>query len=191
MRKWTAIVVAIAALCGVIEGREGRPGGTAPARPTVDVSLPDITLTRTDGARVPLREVLSDRQPVVMNFIFTSCTTICPVMSATLSKFQAGLGSNRDDVKLVSISIDPEYDTPARLAEYAATLKRGPGWEFFTGSPGDIVAIQRAFGTYRGEKLSHEAVTFVRARGRQRWARVDGLVSAGQLKDAFVRAEAK
>jgi len=191
MRTWIGIVVVLAALCGVVDGREGRRDSAGPSRPVVEVSLPDIALTRSDGARVALHEVLSDRQPVVMNFIFTSCTTICPVMSATFSKFQAGLGARRGEVKLVSISIDPEYDTPARLAAYAATLETGPGWGFYTGNQSDIVAIQRAFGTYRGEKLSHEAVTFIRARGGQRWTRVDGLVGAGQLRDAFARAEAQ
>jgi protein SCO1 len=189
MRKWTVVVAVIAALWGNTEAREGRHEATAAARPSVEVSMPDVTLTRSDGARVALSEVLSDRQPVVMNFIFTSCSTICPVMSATFAKFQAGLGAKRGEVKLVSISIDPEYDTPERLAAYAATLKIASGWEFFTGSDSDIVAIQRAFGAYRGEKLSHEAVTFIRARGGQRWTRVDGLVSAGQLRDAFLRAE--
>ena len=157
--------------------------------PRVDVSLPDVTLTRSDGARVALRDVLTDRQPVVLNFVFTSCTTICPVMSATFSKFQAGLGPRRGDVKLVSISIDPEYDTPSRLAAYARTLKAGAGWDFFTGSEADIVAIQRAFGTYRGEKMSHEALTFLRAKDGQRWTRLDGLVSVGQLREAFSHVE--
>jgi protein SCO1 len=168
-----------------------RVSAAAPTLAHVSVTLPAVVLTRSDGVRVPLADVLNDRQPVVLDFIFTSCATICPVMSAMFSKFQTGLGARKADVRLVSISIDPEYDTPARLAAYARSIKSAPGWEFYTGRDQDIVAIQRAFGTYRGEKMSHEALTFLRAKGGTRWSRLDGLVGAGQLREAFTRVEAE
>lgn len=189
MRRIVSGLLALLMIVTLDNGR--RVSAAASTLPRVAVTLPSVVLTRSDGVRVPLADVLNDRQPVVLDFIFTSCTTICPVMGAMFSKFQTGLGTRKADVRLVSISIDPEYDTPARLAAYAKSIKAAPGWEFYTGSDADIVAIQRAFGTYRGEKMSHEALTFLRAKGGSRWSRLDGLVGAGQLRDAFTRVEAE
>ncbi len=93
---------------------------------TGDYEVPAVTLVRDDGKSVSLPSELDDGRPVVLDFVFTTCTTICPVLSATFSKLQDELGSMRDRVHLVSISIDPEQDTPARLAEYARKFHAGP-----------------------------------------------------------------
>jgi protein SCO1 len=149
------------------------------------VDIPDLELVRSDGARVRLRNELEGGQTVMLNFIFTTCTTICPVMAATFAQVQDGLGADGDNVRLVSVSIDPSYDTPARLAEFARAHDAGPEWHFLTGKPADIEAVQKAFGAYRGSKFNHAAVTFVRGAGTQRWQRIGGLTSAGVLEAAL------
>jgi protein SCO1 len=150
-------------------------------RSTADYTLPPVSLVREDGKTVSLSEELDDGRPVVLDFIFTTCTTICPVLSQTFTQLQGKLGGERDQVHLVSISIDPEQDTPARLEAYARRFRAGPQWHFFTGSTRASVAVQRAFDVYRGDKMNHTPVTFLRAAHGRRWVRIDGFASSDEL----------
>jgi protein SCO1/2 len=150
-------------------------------RSTADYQLPGVGLVREDGSVVTLPRELDDGRPVVLNFIFTTCTTICPVLSQTFTQLQEKLGSELGKVHLVSISIDPEQDTPARLEEYARRFHAGPAWRFYTGTTEASVAVQRAFEVYRGDKMNHTPVTFLRAAHGRRWVRVDGFASAEEL----------
>jgi len=151
-------------------------------RSSASYSIPDVSLVDMDGAQVSLRDGLGGDEPVMLNFIFTSCTAICPVMSATFMQVQEGLGEERSKVRMVSISIDPENDTPARLREYAGRFHAGAQWRMLTGSVEDSIAVQRAFGAYRGGKMNHAPVTFLRAGGADKpWVRLDGLVSASDI----------
>src|ERR1700740_3498254 len=85
----------------------------------VPVALPGVLLERADGKQIALPAALNDNRPVVLNFIYTSCNSVCPLLSAVLAQFRDQLGSERAGVHLVSISIDPEEDTPRRLSAYA------------------------------------------------------------------------
>lgn len=177
--------------CCTLKGAEEeheKPGGYQ--RSIEDVAVPDLTLVRMDGRRVSLREELTSDTPVLMNFIFTTCTTICPVMSATFSRVQAGLGEEGAGVRMVSISIDPEQDTPARLRDYAQRHEAGPDWHFLTGSVEQIAAVQRAFDAYRGSKFNHAPLTFLRMPGDARWVRIEGLVQAEVILDEYERLAA-
>jgi protein SCO1/2 len=143
--------------------------------------VPHVTLLRDDGAAVRLDQELSDSRPVVLSFIFTTCTTICPMTSQILSMLQQKLGDDRDKVHLVSISIDPEQDTPARLREYAARFKAGPEWRHYTGTVQASITAQRAFNVYETDKANHQPVTLVRSAGGNHWVRFEGFASADQL----------
>lgn len=143
--------------------------------------LPQVMLVREDGQQVSLAEELDDGKPVVMNFIFTSCTTVCPVSSRIFSVFQDELGSKRDTLHMVSISIDPEQDTPSVLKKYASKYGAGSGWHFYTGTEAASAATQRAFDVYRGDRMNHTPVTLMRAAPGQPWLRIDGFATAGEL----------
>jgi protein SCO1/2 len=130
---------------------------------------------------VSLVQELDDGRPVVLSFIFTSCTTICPMISATLAQLQRKLGRERGQVHLVSISIDPEFDNPVRLREYGKRFGAGPGWNHYGGTLAASQAVQRAFGAYRGDKMNHAPVTLVRTAPGGEWVRIDGFATADQL----------
>jgi protein SCO1/2 len=151
------------------------------ARATAAYTIPDVELVRDDGKTVQLGQELDDGRPVVLSFIFTSCTTICPTITATLAQLQRKLGPARDQVHLVSISIDPEFDTPARLREYARKFGAGPEWQHYGGTLAASREVQRAFGAYRGDKMNHAPVTLVRTAPGKEWVRIDGFASADQL----------
>ena len=146
-----------------------------------DYKAPAVRLVRDDGKAVSLVDELNDGRPVVLAFIYTSCTTVCPLTSATLSELQGKLGAARDSVHLMSISIDPEQDTPARLHEYAKKFGAGPAWNHYTGTVASSVAVQTAFGVYVGDKMSHRPVTLLRPTADSRWIRIDGFASSEQM----------
>lgn len=163
-----------------------RPAAPSPryVRSIAEISPPPVTLTDAQGERVPLAAVLDSSEPVVLQFIFTTCPSICPALSATLSAAQAELGEN---ARLVSISIDPEFDTPARLRDYARRFNAGPRWRFLTGSREDVAAVQKAFGAYRPNKMWHEPLTFLRPASGESWVRLAGPMSAEELVAEFRR----
>jgi protein SCO1/2 len=152
---------------------------------TTPYSIPVVQLIRDDGRTVSLPEEMNDGRPVVLNFVFTTCSSICPLMSQVLAQFQRKLGAGRDRVHLMSISIDPEEDTPARLREYARKFHAGPEWQHYTGTVAASLAAQRAFNVWSGDKMSHAPVTLVRAAPGKPWLRIEGFVTPDELLQKY------
>jgi protein SCO1/2 len=150
-------------------------------RSEIAYKVPELALVRDDGKQVQLTQELADDRVVVLNFIYTTCTTICPLSSQVFGVLQEKLGSDLSHVHLVSISIDPEQDTPARLREYARRYHAGTHWQHYTGTVLASNAAQQAFGVYRGDKMNHEPVTLLRSAPGAPWVRLDGFASADDL----------
>jgi protein SCO1 len=171
------------------------PAGAQDARSVVssdlDYQVPDVQLVRDDGKRVSLLQEINDGRTVVLNFIFTDCSSFCPLSSQTLAGFQEKLGSERPRVHLMSISIDPEQDTPARLRAYARKYHAGPEWQHYTGTLEASVAAQRALGAYRGDKMSHTPLTLMRAADGKSWRRIDGFVTPDELLSQYRQLTAR
>lgn len=148
-------------------------------------NIPDLTLINADGKPVRIQDAINLDEPLMVNFIFTTCPSICPVMSATFAQTKKQLGPVHDDIHFLSISIDPEFDTPEKLTAYAKKFNAGPEWQFLTGSLEDSIAMQRAFNAYRGEKMNHAPLTLLRASKNTAWVRVDGLATASDLVDEY------
>ena len=148
---------------------------------TANYSVPQVQLVRDDGKVVSLPGEINDGRPVIMNFIYTTCTEICPVTSHTFELLQDKLGNDRDKVHMVSITIDPEQDTPERLAAYSRKYDAGPQWRYYTGTIEASIAAQRAFDVYRGDKMNHSPVTLLRAAPGKSWLRIEGFASADEL----------
>jgi protein SCO1/2 len=143
--------------------------------------LADLTFQDQTGRTTSLRDAVGQDKPVLVNFIFTTCTTICPVMSAGFKQVQKSLGSESDHVRMVSISIDPELDTVNALQEYATRYGATPSWRFLTGTRAAVEAAQRTFGAFRGDKNNHAPATYLRRTSTSPWEVVDGLSSAETL----------
>jgi protein SCO1/2 len=164
---------------------EGAVNNNAYTRSVAAYKTPDVKLVDANDKQISLHDSLDGSGPVMLNFIFTTCTTICPVMSGTFSQVQAKLGATRSKVRIISISIDPEHDTPSRLQEYAKRFEAGPQWSMLTGSIENSIAVQRAFDIYRGDKMNHEPVTFLRKGPDQPWVRISGFITADDLLREF------
>lgn len=151
------------------------------SRARVVYETPQVSLVRADGERVSLPRELDDGRPVLLNFIFTTCSSVCPLASQTFAEFRDRLGTQVSGVHLMSISIDPEQDTPARLREYSRKYHAGPEWQYYTGTLDASIAVQRAFDVYRGDKMSHTPVTLMRAAPGRPWLRIEGFVTPDDL----------
>ena len=147
--------------------------------------IPAVHLVRDDGKEVSLADEIDDGRPVVLNFIFTTCSSICPLMSQTFAQFDHKLGADRSRVHLMSISVDPEEDTPARLREYARKFHAGPEWQHYTGTIEASLAAQRAFNVWRGDKMSHTPITLLRAAPGRPWVRIEGFVTPSELAHLY------
>jgi protein SCO1/2 len=157
------------------------PASSGPATSLREYAVPEVRLVRDDGQEISLPEEMNDGRPIVLNFIFTTCSDICPLSSAVLSQFEHRLGAEAERLHLMSISIDPEQDTPARLLEYARKYHAGPEWRHYTGTLDASVTAQRAFDVYRGGKMSHTAVTLMRAAPGRPWLRIEGFATPDDL----------
>lgn len=147
--------------------------------------VPSVKVLTADGRAQALRPLIDDGRPVVLTFLYTSCTTVCPVTSHVIDEFVRALGPEALQVNVVSVSIDPDHDTVARLAEHARS--RGGRGTFVTGDPQSSETVQRAFDAWRGDKMNHDAVIFLRAPASPVWVRLDGLVSPRRLLDEYRR----
>jgi protein SCO1 len=92
----------------------------------------------------------------VANFVFTRCGTVCPTLTAKFKALQTRL-DELEGVRFVSISVDPEHDTPEVLKEYAARYAAGERWHFLTGPLADIErTVVQGFKVHRGEPTPNE-----------------------------------
>lgn len=104
---------------------------------------PAFDLVNQDGQRVRNSDL--EGSPYVAAFMFTSCTTACPMMAGRFSSLQEQISDSR--VKLVSFTVDPERDTPEVLKGYLQRFKADTGrWSFLTGTKEQMVAAERGFG---------------------------------------------
>jgi len=149
-------------------------------RSETNYRIPTLTLVRQDGKAVRFPAEVDDGRAVMLQFIYTSCTAICPVTTRTFAQVQEALGKDSSKLHMLSISIDPEYDTAPRLDSYAKKLGAGPQWQFYTGTLQDSVTLQKSFDAFRGDKMNHVPVTYLRLSPGKPWVRLDGLASADE-----------
>ena len=148
-------------------------------------TVPDVTLVNQDGKRVRLLDLVNGGKPVVLDFIYGTCTTICPVLSANFTNFQRKLGDGTGKAQLISISIDPENDTPGVMKKYLKNYMAKPGWDFLTGSREDIDRVMRAFSAYVPNKMSHLPIMFLRSPRHDQWVRIYGMIGTGDFMTEY------
>ena len=183
---WMALIAASAVLpAAAHQDHAGHGVAMEQTRSEHVYTLPALKLTRADGQRTSLSEAIDDGRPVILNFIYTSCNAICPVTSQVFTELRERLGAERDKVNMVSISIDPDQDTPRLLTEYAKRFGSAGVWSHYTSSSAAAVEIQRAFGAWRGDKMNHQPVTYLRAAPGKPWVRLDGFFGPAALLAEF------
>jgi protein SCO1/2 len=172
---WTVLILLFLSLTNPCEAKKSYQTKIA------DYKIPEVTLINQDGKKISLESLLNGDKPVLLDFIYATCTTICPILSVGFSHFQVKLGIEADKVQLVSISIDPDNDTPEIMREYLQRYKSQPGWDFLTGKRQDIIQVMKAFDAYVINKMNHYPMTILHTPGSKEWVRIDGLLGVKDL----------
>ena len=176
------------------ESRQKKEQEPAPKPKDLSASLriPDATVYDQNGNRLKFYSDLVKGKTVAINFIFTTCTAICPALTATFRRVQQQLGDRvGQDVHLISVSVDPTTDVPERLKEYAAKFKAGPGWTFVTGDKGEIDSVLLALGTAVANKDDHTPMVLIGNESAGNWSRAYGLSPPTRLVDLIKAAASK
>ena len=155
-----------------------------PAEPaeSTKVDLLDHVLLDQHGNKVKfVSDVIGDRI-VVMDFIYTTCTTVCPVISAVFGQVQSKLGDRLgDDVVLVSVSVDPVRDTPQRLKAYSKIHNAQPGWIWLTGNKRTMELVLDGLGAYTTNFEDHPSMVLIGDGRDGQWSRFYGFPSPDRI----------
>lgn len=147
-------------------------------------SIPDVPVVTQDGKSVRFYTDLVKGNTVAVNFIFTNCKTICPMLGGMFTNLQK---QSARGVLMISVSIDPTVDTPRRLKEWGAKFNPGPSWIFVTGRQADIDQILKAFGAYTSAPQDHLPITIIGSDTTGVWTRNYGFLSGPELASVVTR----
>lgn len=156
-------------------------GGTEPVS-EAEKYFTNVELINQDGETMRLYRDLLQGKVVVINTLFTECTGICPVMSRTFQKIQEHVGDRLGrDVHLISISVDPENDTPEKLKSFAQKFDARPGWYFLTGPKENVDFALRKLGGYVEDREAHNNIVLIGNEPTALWKKALGLAPARDL----------
>lgn len=166
-------------------------GTATPVTPN-SIKIPDTVVYNQHGKKLNFYTDLVKGKTVAINFIFTTCTTICPPLTATFRKVQQELGERVGrDIELISVSVDPTTDVPERLKEFSAKFKAAPGWTFVTGSKPEVDGLLKALGAATADKNDHTPMILIGNDAAGYWTRTYGLAPASTLVKVVNEAAAK
>lgn len=143
----------------------------------------DIPLRDQNGKEVRLYSDLIAGKTVIVNSFFATCSGSCPVMTGTFRKIQTDLGDRLGrDVHLISITVDPETDTPEQLRRFAKEAGAKPGWSFVTGERENVNLALRKLGLSTDVKENHTAVVIIGNEPKGVWRKAFGLAPADDVR---------
>jgi len=129
---------------------------------------------------------LLDGKVVVIDSVFTTCTLVCPVLGQKMKSLQAVAGDRLGkDVHLLSISVDPETDTPAKLKAFGEQFEAKEGWYFLTGSRENVARVLGKLGFAVDDKENHSTIVLMGNEQTGLWKKTNGLSSSGELVKLF------
>lgn len=152
----------------------------------IDLEVPDTPVLTQDGEAVRFYTDLVKGKVVVINFIFTTCKSICPPLGATFGRLQTLLGDKMGrQVRLISVSVDPKTDTPERLKAWGAKFKAGPGWTLVTGKNADIAKLLKALNSYTADPAAHTPMVLIGSEAPRSWHRAYGMAPSSALVETI------
>jgi protein SCO1/2 len=167
---------------GVANPHAGHDGAHASSATRAQKYFTDVELLDQDGRKVHFYSDVLKGKTVIVNAFFTTCTSVCPPMNRNMEKIQAALGERvGKDVFLVSISVDPETDTPTRLKEYSKKFHAGPGWLFLTGKKENVDWALYKVGQYVEDKQDHTTVIIIGNEATGLWKKALGIAKPAEL----------
>jgi protein SCO1/2 len=157
---------------------EGTPDAAQGSDAGAKVRLLDLELIDKDGRTLRFESEAVGQRIVAIDFVYTTCTTICPILSAIMAQVQEQMaGRLGEEVRLISISIDPTRDTPRRLTDYAKKFDAGPDWVWLTGRKSTVDEVLIELGAYTPDYIDHPPMLVIGDAKRGKWSRLIGLPS--------------
>ena len=150
-----------------------------------ELRIPDTALVDQNGQPVHFYSDLIQDRIVAINFIYTTCTTICPPMAATFARLQQELQGR--DVHLISVTLDPVTDTPQRLKEWSTKFRAQPGWTLVTGEKAEVDHLLKALGVFAPNKEEHSPIILAGNDAAGQWTRASGLAPPAKLRELLER----
>ena len=173
--------------CGMTLAKKTPPPPRDPNAIT-SMRISDFTIQDQNGKSLKFYSDLVKGKVVAINFVFTTCTTTCPSLTATFRKVQQQLVEHKFDAQLISISVDPTTDTPERLHAFAEKFNSEPGWTFVTGNSSDIELLLKELGVYVANKNDHTPMVLIGNDKAGYWTRAYGLSSPDALVKLITEA---
>ena len=157
-------------------------GPSETVRTPAEKYFSDVELIDQDGQKVRFYTDVLKNKVVVVNTFFTTCTNICPPMNRNFEKIQEALGERLGkDAFLISITVDPQTDTPTRLKEYSRRFHARPGWMFLTGSKENVDWALYKLGQYVETKNDHTSIFIIGNESKGLWKKAFGLAKSDEL----------
>ena len=149
--------------------------------------FPNVILLTQGNQPVHFYDDLIKGKVVVISFMFTTCNSLCPLTTAHLAGVQEYLGDRLGrDVFILSISVDPENDTPGALKKYAESYKARPGWYFLTGEKENIEKVRSNLGLYSEDKLQHTGILICGNEATGQWRKIHSRRDAIDIADVVI-----
>src|SRR4029077_11243812 len=154
----------------------------------------NVEVKTHDGRTLHFYNDVMKGKIILINFFFTDCDAICPLMTENLARVQELLGPLvGKDIFMASISLQPEHDTPEVLAAYARTYGIGPGWQLLTGKKDDIELLRHRLGFVDSDKVEdadpeqHIGTVRITNEPMHRWAMSPALLNPAAMIRAVKR----
>lgn len=159
--------------------------------PKVDIQFlkTEQMVVDQNGKQLNFYADLIKQKTVAINIIFTSCTSSCPLSTAVFRQVQKKPGVQ--EAQLISISIDPVYDTPDKLLAFSKKFNAQPGWAFITGEKIVISGLLKSFGVYTVDKNEHSNMVIVGNDASHTWTRLYGFPQADEIISALKNVAGK
>ena len=142
----------------------------------------DVELINQDGQKMRFYSDILKNKVVIINTFFTTCTSVCPPMNRNFERVQEALGNRLGkDAFLVSITVDPETDTPPRLKEYSRRFHAREGWIFLTGKKENVDWALYKLGQYVEKKDEHTTIVIIGNEPKGLWKKAFGLAKPEEL----------
>jgi cytochrome oxidase Cu insertion factor (SCO1/SenC/PrrC family) len=150
--------------------------------------FPNHVLLTQDNKPVHFYADLIKGKVVLINFLFTTCKGVCSPMTANLAKVQKYLGERvGSEVVMISLTVDPETDTPAVLKKYAESFKAQPGWYFLTGDKKTVDWVLYKLGGYVKDKEQHNSLLIIGNEATGEWMKVHAMSNPTEIAEAVTR----
>jgi protein SCO1 len=145
------------------------------------VSVPDVQVVTQTGQRLRFNSQLIKGRVAIVTSFFTSCTSMCPITQESLAHVAKLLGpSLGKNVVIISLSVDPENDTPGRMKAWAEKFHIGPGWRLASGTKADVQLLLKSLGLAVDLPQRHQSLLMV-GNDASGWVRISSWAPAEKL----------